>query len=996
MKHKRDFLRIAMMALACMLVMLAIMLYITPRVMGAVSSQSVVAGIPISHTQTHTNTNAPTPFMYRPYYGTQSIAQRTTSFVDHDEPWYVTDGTFVRYDGARWTNAPIGSCIGGVNCYDGHDGYDLNLWFEPVLSVASGTVIRAGWYNPSNHESAYGLWAAVDHHNGYATAYGHLSALMVSVGENVGTQWQLGTSGTTGSSTGPHLHLATYYLPNWSATDPFGWTGNYADPNVVPDNYLWVNNPGTSYTVPDLSDNGNAIYPGATLVDDGGTGWSSTGTWNAASSSTDIHGNLHWTPTSSGSATATATWQPTLPSSGYYEAGVFVDDNNASSGWAPYTVHSADPNNPNNAVSHVVYVDEEHIGSFPGPYGQVNTGPQWVSLGTYYFSSAVSSSVVLTNATGETGLQLAADGMEFAPVNMQGQQPQPSYGFQMTSDSTPSTMAPSGTAHVNVTLNNTSNFTWNATGSNAVQLTYQWFNAQNQPVCPFNGSYREHITSQNNNANCPPTAVPLPQNVAPNASVNMAATVQTPAATGTYTLQWDMVQGTIVFSQQGAKVKNDAVHVMTSGNVFSPLSASAYAALPRTYYFAEGYTGTGTTEYLSLTNPATSTAHVTITYLYQGATAVTRNYTVAAQGHNVLDINQEIGANATVGMIVQSDQPFVAERTMYTQKGAFSASSDSTGSASLSNTWYFAEGNTTYGWNTLLAVLNPSQQPVTVNVSYLLQHGSSNTTTSYTIAARSRGTIILNKSMPNQQFGMAITASGPVLIERPEFLVASTLHGGNSVVGATAPSTTWYFGGGNTTTGFSEQLVLANPSTTTATAHIRYLATNGQTITQNTTIPARSRVQVNVNNALTQMQHATVITASVPIVAERQDFFTTNLNGPITGSTITMGSPTLHKSWFLAHGDTTNGHAEYIALANPNATTAHISVVYYQSSGTPIVKTYTLAPNSRMTINLNSDVGANKSVGIAIYSSEPVAMEQVTFFNVNGVTGGFVSGGVGV
>ncbi len=399
----------------------------------------------------------------------------------------------------------------------------------------------------------------------------------------------------------------------------------------------------------------------------------------------------------------------------------------------------------------------------------MNTGPQWVSLGTYYFSSAVPGSVVLTNATGETGLQLAADGVEFAPANIQGQ-PQPTYGFQVTSDGTPSPMAPSSTAHVNLTLNNTSDFTWNATGSNAVQLTYQWFNAQNQPVCSFNGSDRQHVVSQHDNVNCPPNAVPLPQNVAPNASVNMAANVQTPAATGTYTLQWDMTQGTIVFSQQGAKVRNDAVNVATTGTVFSPLSASAYAALPRTYYFAEGYTGTGTSEYLSLTNPATNTAHVTITYLYQGASAVTRGYTVAAQSHSVLDINQEARANATVGMIVQSDQPFVAERTMYTQKGAFSASSDSTGSALLSSRWYFAEGNTTYGWNTLLAVLNPSAQAVTVKVAYLLQHGSSNTTTSYTIAARSRGTIILNKDVPNQQFGMAITASSPVLIERPEFL----------------------------------------------------------------------------------------------------------------------------------------------------------------------------------------------------------------------------------
>src|SRR3984893_5136981 len=224
----------------------------------------------------------PAPFMHRPFYVSQTVGPRSTSVVDHDKPWYINDGIFVRYDGMRWTNVSIGSCTGGVNCYDGHNGYDLNLWYEPVLSVAAGTVIRAGWYDPYNHQSALGLWAAVDHGNGYYTAYGHLSALAVSVGEQIGVQWQLGTSGTSGSSTGPHLHMATYYAPNWQATDPFGWTGSYPDPNIVPDYNLWVSNPGTSNTIPNLSGNGKAVYPGATMVDDGASGWSSTGNWNTA------------------------------------------------------------------------------------------------------------------------------------------------------------------------------------------------------------------------------------------------------------------------------------------------------------------------------------------------------------------------------------------------------------------------------------------------------------------------------------------------------------------------------------------------------------------------------------------------------------------------------------------------------------------------------------------------------------------------------------------
>jgi len=238
---------------------------------------------------------------------------------------------------------------------------------------------------------------------------------------------------------------------------------------------------------------------------------------------------------------------------------------------------------------------------------------------------------------------------------------------------------------------------------------------------------------------------------------------------------------------------------------------------------------------------------------------------------------------------------------------------------------------------------------------------------------------------------MVVTASSPVLVERPEYLVQSSMRGGNSVVGATAPQTSWYFGGGNTSAGFNERLVLANPSSSTAAVQLLYLTANGQVITQNVSIPVQSRIEVNVNSAVRSTLHSTVITASVPIVAERQDFFTTSFNGAIAGSTTSMGSSSAHTSWYLAQGDTSAGHAEYLAIANPNATQALVQVVYYLVGSTPIVKTYTLAANTRLTINMLSDVGSNKATGTAIYATLPIVTEQVMFFNLHGVSGGYAS-----
>ena len=59
------------------------------------------------------------------------------------------------------------------------------------------------------------------------------------------------------------------------------------------------------------------------------------------------------------------------------------------------------------------------------------------------------------------------------------------------------------------------------------------------------------------------------------------------------------------------------------------------------------------------------------------------------------------------------------------------------------------------------------------------------------------------------------------------------------------------------------------------------------------------------------------------------------------------------------------------------------------------MKTYTLAAHTRTTINLADDVGTNATVGMAVYVTLAVAVEQVMFFNVNGVTGEYASMGLG-
>lgn len=74
----------------------------------------------------------------------------------------------------------------------------------PVETVGDGTVIYSGW------NGAYGNFVKIDHGQGFATAYAHLSKIYVSKGAKVKQGDLIGAVGTTGRSTGPHLHYEMY------------------------------------------------------------------------------------------------------------------------------------------------------------------------------------------------------------------------------------------------------------------------------------------------------------------------------------------------------------------------------------------------------------------------------------------------------------------------------------------------------------------------------------------------------------------------------------------------------------------------------------------------------------------------------------------------------------------------------------------------------------------------------------------------------------------
>ncbi|TPM02097.1 M23 family metallopeptidase [Mesorhizobium sp. B2-3-10] len=94
-----------------------------------------------------------------------------------------------------------------------HSGMDFRAPIGMAAKVtAPGIVTKAGW------NGGYGRMVEIDHGNGFATRYGHLSEIDVTVGEKVDAGAVIGKTGSSGRSTGPHLHYEVRH--NGEAIDP--------------------------------------------------------------------------------------------------------------------------------------------------------------------------------------------------------------------------------------------------------------------------------------------------------------------------------------------------------------------------------------------------------------------------------------------------------------------------------------------------------------------------------------------------------------------------------------------------------------------------------------------------------------------------------------------------------------------------------------------------------------------------------------------------------
>ncbi|NUR41756.1 MAG: peptidoglycan DD-metalloendopeptidase family protein [Streptomyces sp.] len=134
-----------------------------------------------------------------------------------DQPAVQVTGAWVAPVETYELSAGFGS--GGSRWANRHTGQDFAVPIgTPVRAVGAGRVVRVSC------GGAFGIEIVIEHPGGYYTQYAHLAAVTVDQGDRVAPGQWIGQSGTTGNSTGPHLHFEVRVTPELgSGVDPVPW-----------------------------------------------------------------------------------------------------------------------------------------------------------------------------------------------------------------------------------------------------------------------------------------------------------------------------------------------------------------------------------------------------------------------------------------------------------------------------------------------------------------------------------------------------------------------------------------------------------------------------------------------------------------------------------------------------------------------------------------------------------------------------------------------------
>lgn len=419
------------------------------------------------------------------------------------------------------------------------------------------------------------------------------------------------------------------------------------------------------------------------------------------------------------------------------------------------------------------------------------------------------------------------------------------------------------------------------------------------------------------------------------------------------------------------------------------------------WLFAEGYTGAGFDQYLTIQNAGPTAALVAVTYLPTGAAPVMRSVVVPPRSRATLTVYDPvngIGRGWPVATRLRASAPVVVERPLYF---AYTPSRDAgggagpwtgghvvLGAAEPSQRWYFAEGYTGAGFDQYLTLQNPSPISAGVTVTYLFADGSGSQTQRLTLPGASRQTVAVHSVVGRGRAVSMIIDSNPVGIvaERPIYFAyrsatqpGEVMTGGHVAMGVRQPAPSWWFAEGYTGAGFEQYFSILNPSSQVVTVTITYFLTGNRTLQRGLVVPGGRRATVAVHSAADPAglgpgeANAARVDGSGPIVVERPIYFRYQLRDGrlVDGGHTVVGATALATRYQFAEGFTGAGFDQYLTLLNPATTTNRIQLIFQLADGSTVTRERTVLPGSRETIQVHDPlegVGPNQAVSTTAVS----------------------------
>jgi hypothetical protein len=346
-------------------------------------------------------------------------------------------------------------------------------------------------------------------------------------------------------------------------------------------------------------------------------------------------------------------------------------------------------------------------------------------------------------------------------------------------------------------------------------------------------------------------------------------------------------------------------------------------------------------------------------------------------------------------------KPLVNEHSGYSGP-AFQGGRNDIGSIPVP-TWYFGEGVSNGFFDETITIFNPTTTPVTGYLNIVTPNGANQSFPYSVPTGPGRTEIRVNNIWAGGDHGTSVTAvvngtSTPanVVVQRTLRWPIGAIHETSTSSGVSAPALTWYFGEGGKGA-WSTFISFMNPSTSqTAEIAVYYTHDNGQTYTQNVSIPPQRRVTVSPPASVPDGGFAidTGTYNYVPYVAERSMYL---------GATFALGAsskPTTGPAgtWRFAEGGSNSFFDSFFAVFNPSWTaTSNVTLTFRKEDNTVATHTITVPPRRRVVVSPDALPAVNNSTyatEVVTTNGVAIVVERAMYWPQGGWNGSHLSLGV--